>query len=273
MRRPDKNAQSDRLEALNVELSGKIQSLEQSLGGKIEALQQAADMRQQQVLSAISQVSASFEKLAQMLDRQSTATAQLLTASESLLQMSTELSSKESALENVLLERMQSLQQALVEEIQRQHSLLKISHISASLETLQRKFEEQSTPISQISSLSDLVQRLQGQVDRLHALIAQRLPALPTDGRPSLDALQRTRDQRMANATAAINDYQQSEKELQEATQENERIFQDLHRNLMMSAFTIAPDAARNRPDTRAIGQSEMVIEASSSDNAGKEVE
>jgi len=256
-----------------LKLSGKIQALEQSLGGKIEALQQAADMRQQQVLSAISQVSASFEPLRQMLDRQSTATAQLLTASESLLQMSTELSSKESALENVLLERMQSLQQALVEEIQRQHSLLKISHISASLETLQRKFEEQSTPISQISSLSDLVQRLQGQVDRLHALIAQRLPALPTDGRPSLDALQRTRDQRMANATAAINDYQQSEKELQEATQENERIFQDLHRNLMMSAFTIAPDAARNRSDTRAIGQSEMVIEASSSDNAGKEVE
>src|SRR5439155_3525685 len=186
MRRPDKNAQS--LEELNVELSGKIQSLEQSLIGKIEAFQQGAERRQQEVLSAISQVSASFEKLAQMFERQSAATAQILTASESLLQMSAELSSKESTLENALLGKMQSLQQALIEEIQRQHSLLKISHISASLETLQHKFEEQVTPISHIPSLSDLVQRLQGQVDRLHALIAQRLPALPSDGRPSLDA-------------------------------------------------------------------------------------
>ena len=107
MRRPDKNAQS--LEELNVELSGKIQSLEQSLIGKIEAFQQGAERRQQEVLSAISQVSASFEKLAQMFERQSAATAQILTASESILQMSTELSSKESTLEDVLLEKVRNL--------------------------------------------------------------------------------------------------------------------------------------------------------------------
>lgn len=268
MRFPGKSVQPDGLEALNVGLSGKIQSLEQSFAAKLDDFQQAADRRHQQVLSTISQMSTSFESLRQLFDRQSAATTQILTVSESLLQMSTELSSKESSLENVLLERMQGLQQSLIDEIQKQHSLLKISHISVSLEALQGKFEEQSSLISHIPSLLDLVQRLQGQIERLHALTSQRLPAVSTDGQPSLDALLRTRDQRMANATAAINDYQQSEKVLQEATQENDRRSQELHRDLMMSAFTIAPE--RQQHDTRAIAQPDMVIEASSSDNANQ---
>jgi hypothetical protein len=263
MRRPDKNAPSDRLEELNTELSGKVQSLEQSLAGRIDALQQAADTQQQQVLSAISHVSASFESLRHVFEMQSAATGQILTASENVLQMSTELSSKESALEDTLLEKMQSVQQALIEEIQRQHSLLKISHISASLETLQHKFEDQSSSISQISSLSETVQRLLVQVEKLHAALSQRLPIVPSDGRPSLDTLRQTRDQRMTNATNAISEYRQSDEALQQAIEEHERNSRELHQKLAVAVMSITPGATKQQLDTRVIGQVEKVVELS----------